>query len=230
MKKRSKAPSRSRSQSKKKQSAGKNVTSVQIARVSEMVSKNQPEYIKAVMRYAESYTVDPGASAIGVHIYRANTIYDVDVTIGGLQPPGFDDYMRLYSRFTVLGARAKVCFANTVLAEPAWSMNTVGISCLSTGSALADQEVYIANGDCNWTVMGRDYSTRTLTLEVDVAKFFGQNIWNDDVFSGSASADAARQCYFHVWSKGDEDLGLVHYTIEIEYDVAFRTINSKVFS
>jgi len=214
---------------KKARSTGKNHRSVTIANPSRMVANNRPEYIKTTLRYADFYVVDPGTNA-GVHIYRANTIYDCDVSIGGLQPVGFDQYMALYNRFTVTKARIKVVFTNTVLTTPTWTANAVGISLNTSGSAGTDADLYIANGDCNWSVMGRDYAPKTLTMEVDVGKYFATDIWNDDVFSGDASNDAARQCYFHVFSQGDADLGQVHYMVEIEYDVAFRGLKSASFS
>jgi len=213
-----------------KKSAGKNVTSVTVGSVSKMVSSNIPEYIKTTMRYGDITSIDPGITGPDVVIYRANSLFDPAVALGGDQPPGFDDYMRLYGRFTVLKARIKVVFANRVVSSPTWNLNVVGIALNTSGTALADVRNYLSCGDCNWTGMGRDYATRTLTLEVDVAKYFGQNIWADDIFSGSDSADCGRQCYFHIFTQGDVDVGAVRLAIEIEYDTAFRTIKTKTFS
>jgi hypothetical protein len=214
---------------KRGRTTGKNHKSVTIANPAKMVANNRPEYIKTTLRYADFYVVDPGTSA-GVHIYRANSLYDCDVSIGGLQPVGFDQYMGLYQKFTVTKARIKVVFTNTVLTTPTWTANVVGVSLNTSGSAGTEADLYIANGDCNWSVMGRDYASKTLTMEIDVAKYFATDIWNDDVFSGDVSQDCARQCYFHVFSQGDADLGQVHYMVEIEYDVAFRGLKSAAFS
>lgn len=213
-----------------KRSAGKNVTSVTVGSVKKMVSSNIPEYIKSTLRYADVTSIDPGVAGPAVVIYRANSLYDPEVATGGDQPPGFDDYMRLYGRFTVLKARIKVVFACSGTGFPSFNLNVIGIALNTSGSALGDVTNYLSCGDCNWTGIGKDYVTKTLTLEVDVAKYFGQNIWADDVYSGTDSADCARQCYFHIFTQADTDIPAVRLAIEIEYDVAFRTIKTKAFS
>lgn len=229
--KRSKSQAGKRTKKAKKgKSAGANHASVTIGGTSRMLTSNRPEYIKTVMRFGDTSTVDPGASTAGVYIYRANSIFDPSVTGGSLQPPAFDQYMALYQRFTVTKARIKVGFAQTVLTTPAWTLGVVGVALNTNGSPSGQADLYIANGDCNWTVVGRDYGTKTVTMEVDLQKYFATDIWNDDTFSGSVSADTARQCYWHIFCQGDEDMGLCHFVAELEYEVAFRNLKEVAFS
>lgn len=211
-------------------SAGRNANSVSLGGVAKMLANNRPEYIKTTLRYVDFDKIDPSAVSVAGHVYRANTVFDCDATTGTtpVKPPGFKEYIALYQRFTVTKARIKVSFTTANAGE--WTGAILGVSLNTQGTVAGSAEQYIGNGDCNWALIGRDSSTRTVTMEVDMRKYFAKDIWTEEQFSGSELGDAARQCYFHVFAQGDEDMGFVFYCAEIEYDIAFRTIKEVPFT
>jgi len=211
-------------------STGRNAASVTVGSAAKMLGNNRPEYIKTTLRYVDFSKVDPSDTAPGVHIYRANSVFDCDATDATtpVKPPGFKEYIALYQRFTVTKARIKVTFTAANAGE--WNAGIVGVSLNTNGGALGSAQLYIGNGDTNWALVGRDEGTRTVTMEVDMRKYFAKDIWTEEQFSGSALADTARQCYFHIFAEGDEDMGFVFYCAEIEYDIAFRTLKEVPFT
>jgi len=128
--------------------------------------------------------------------YRANDLYDPQVQVGGHQPLGFDQWMTLYSRFTVIKssiqfyARADLTHftsitlpgdANYSITNPPEFPHTVW-------------QLFQANSAPAGQVMGSVFG------EVDVAKHFGvpsdSILLGDSDFSGDVSASPASQCYY----------------------------------
>lgn len=71
----------------------------------------------ARLRYCEFVTLDAtalGSSGCLVHHFRANSPYDPNLTGAGHQPRGFDEQMRIYDHYTVLGSKITVHFESDV--------------------------------------------------------------------------------------------------------------------
>jgi hypothetical protein len=73
---------------------------------------------KAVrMRYADLIFLDASALGSGVptiHHFRANSVYDPDLTGTGHQPRGFDEHAALYDHYTVIGSKIRATFESDV--------------------------------------------------------------------------------------------------------------------
>lgn len=66
------------------------------------------------MRYADRYTLS--SNTVGVYDtihFRANDLYDPDYQTGGHQPRGFDEWMKFYDNFIVLGSKITIFATNT---------------------------------------------------------------------------------------------------------------------
>jgi hypothetical protein len=96
--------------------------------------------------YYDTITITSNAGVVAVHVFGSNCLFDPDITGGGHQPAGFDQYMALYQRYTVLRTRAKVTFFN----ESGVSF-LVGMVATDEVAALTDERQYIERGDNNWT-------------------------------------------------------------------------------
>lgn len=79
------------------------------------------------MTYVDGVTIPaaPSAGTAGTYAFRANSIYDPDLSGAGHQPMGRDVWASLYNHYLVLSARITVTFTPTVTSGVAFQ--TVGI-------------------------------------------------------------------------------------------------------
>ena len=52
--------------------------------------------------------MNPGAGDVATYNFRANSVFDPDVEVGGNQPPGFDQWGVFFNKYTVVSSRAKL--------------------------------------------------------------------------------------------------------------------------
>lgn len=71
-----------------------------------------PRTRRAKLKYYHAGFINPGANELGKYEFRANSVYDPDLTGGGHQPRGFDELMAHYDHFMVKGLTATVTFDN----------------------------------------------------------------------------------------------------------------------
>lgn len=74
-----------------------------------------PQSAKTQHTYGATVSLDPGLASYASHSFRANSLFDPDLTGAGHQPLGFDQYNAIYSQYTVTKTRIKV----TVLKDDA---------------------------------------------------------------------------------------------------------------
>lgn len=190
-----------------------------------LVGSAKPAWIKSTLIYYDIKGISSTAGVPAAYVFASNGLYDPDISGGGHQPAGFDQYMALYARYTVLKTRVKVTFFN----ESGTSM-VVGIVATDEGTALADERQYIERGDNNWTVLGVDGTPRTLTMEIDHSKQNARNIWNDDVYSGESGSNPADLDYVHLFMTPTSGSATVRARVELQFDVAFRECAYTVVS
>lgn len=67
-----------------------------------------PKKLCVAMKYVTDITVPSHEDGAAPYIFRLNSIYDPDVSSGGHQPYGHDEYASIYSKYCVIGAKVKV--------------------------------------------------------------------------------------------------------------------------
>lgn len=84
--------------------------------------------MRATLRYVDEWTLDVSdTTTIGGFAIRANSLYDPVYATGvSHQPRGFDQYMQLYSVYTVLGSKINVQFFYAGYQAPAVADATLG--------------------------------------------------------------------------------------------------------
>lgn len=60
------------------------------------------------LRWTQVNFFNPGAGTAATQVYRANSLFDPDVTGVGDQPPGFDQWGQFYSVYTVVSSKIKL--------------------------------------------------------------------------------------------------------------------------
>lgn len=192
------------------------------------------QYLKAILKYTDTVQMNPGAAGTANHyVFAANGLYDPNITGGGHQPAGFDQYMTLYELFTVTRAHIKVNFQSA----DSTNVQLVGIANRDLATTNPDFGVYIENGGFVWTRLGRAGSGNdicTLTQYMDMKKFgtYKDLIDNDDN-AGTDSTNPSELQYFHVvMAAGDAstDTAGGWITVEITYEVIFRQPRQASYS
>lgn len=70
-----------------------------------------PKSMTSILKYVQTVTLNANNSgAAAQHNFRANSIFDPDLTGTGTQPMGRDQFELLYDHYTVIGSRMKVQF------------------------------------------------------------------------------------------------------------------------
>jgi len=179
--------------------------------------------------YHEIFTIDPGASSVGVYAFRANGMYDPNYTSTGHQPYGFDQLMALYKHYAVLGSR---CTATII---PGGTMTAIpfilGIK-VSSNAAPATTNAQLLMEEPGW--VSKTYGNPSATNELSVAtgystsKFNGgltrREIMAKDSFCGLSNADPTDPVFFQVCfapAISSQDLPNITFQVRIEYTAAF---------
>lgn len=67
-----------------------------------------PKVKKYKLRYSAEVQIDASATQVAAYVFRCNSLYDPDFTGFGHSAYMFDDIMRLYRRYRVVGSKIKV--------------------------------------------------------------------------------------------------------------------------
>lgn len=184
--------------------------------------------VKTVLRYYDNFILDPAPGGVPAHrVWRANSVFDPDFTLGGHQARGFDQYIAMYDRYTVTGATIKVYADNN-----AEQSGMLCVAHVRNSSTLATKQSDImeygmktviplmaANSGSGGSVL------KTGTLHVDIAKFLGiRDLLDDDRCSGTDATNPAEAVDFHVsaFPINTGDANPVNIGVEIEYEVTFH--------
>lgn len=152
------------------------------------------------------------------HVFSCNGLYDPDITGVGHQPSGFDQVMALYDQYTVLKSTIRFDIFN----YDANLAMTAGIALMDNATVLVDYRAYIESGRSTWTAVtpfSGSHSLQTLRHEVTVSKFMGRpKVEDEDDLSGTASANPADQCYWHLWADSHgSDASAAYGLVVIDY-------------
>ena len=217
MPKRRRAPSRARRRPRRKLSYRKKKRS----------SYRRPVSVcKTVkLRYCDSITLDPGIATTAKHAFRANSIFDPDVTGTGHQPMGFDEMAALYTHYTVVGAKFSATFiSNSDSSNLGQAHCGVILEDNSTipvdYNEIKEQQRGVSGimkvPQSGPTRMSKTFSTR---------KFFcNKNPSLSDKYMANVTSTPTEQAYFIVWLAGISDAADAtgaFVDIQIDYLVRF---------
>ena len=197
------------------------------------------------MRYVDSnLTLDPGAGLITSSVYSANSLYDPDITATGHQPMGFDQWSKIYRRYTVLSSKITVrwnpvnggstttnvqpCYFGIMLDEP----GGLGTSSFSSINNLLESKHSLGyqTGGVVASANNRKYTFPYCVKYFNAKKYFNlSNTKDDDLISGKmgdfgTGASPGSEPRYVVWacSIDGNDPGSASLSIEIEYIAILR--------
>jgi len=177
----------------------------------------------ARLTYCDTFALDPGANVVAGKIFRANGLFDPDVSLGGHQPYGFDQLMSIYNRFIVLGSKI------TITAVPAQTTNAYMIAIklsdvasltTTTPTLLQEQPGYRYKLFTN----GQQPAIPRVISTYSARRMNRPGFMNNDQFLGTIGNDPNDQWFFHVLTCNPVpgiDNGAMTFNVRIDYIAKF---------
>lgn len=191
-----------------------------------------PNKLRTRVRYNEDITFNPAAGSIAAkNSFTLNGLYDPNITGTGHQPLGFDNFMGVYNKYTVISAVISVTAINyatgtdsavmgIIIADGGQTIPTATNDIIELGSQVS-YKYFICNSLA--TQHPLPMVKRKAWIHKELMRAYG-----DDTTNGDAGANPTQQLYATVFvgTTTGADLGNIECVINIEYDVEFH--NPKV--
>ena len=156
------------------------------------------------LRFCQEFSLASGVSVSSTKSFNANGMYDPDVSVGGNQPRGFDEWMSVYNHFNVVGSIIKVKATGGSNDAFVWGVTRVAAPGYMSGRALYDiLETRMQKG--MGTVTGdTTYLNTTRRNKLQIAKYsqkkeHGKNATSRSDLVGSNTANPTEHTCFDVW-------------------------------
>lgn len=172
------------------------------------------------LRYADTIAMNPGASgALNRYQFRANGMYDPDITSGGHQPLGFDQYMSMYNHFTVISSKITVTIPSTEGTYP--STFTLYLSDDATTAFTSQGEIIEQPGTVYKVTSGKHINPIVLSKTFNAKKDLGvSKPLSETAIRGNASADPTEIGVFNLFMQSLDptiDLAIIYAIVTIDY-------------
>jgi len=195
-----------------------------------------PDSTQSVHRYSQYVNLDPSMGAATKQVFRANSLYDPDLTGTGHQPMGRDELSAVYGHYLVTNAKITVTNLNfgSTNYPGAW-----GILLDDDGTVPNDAHAIIEQAGAKYRIFPNNYLasgvSSTLTCVFDASKFFHVKDPDDvkyeiGALTGTNPADGA---YFVLWVgplDSSSDLNGNAFEILIEYTTTWSERSTMVQS
>lgn len=188
------------------------------------------------LRYVDKLQKDVSAGGYSTQTYSANGINDPDVTNTGHQPIGFDEYMKFYNNYRVLGSKItfrQIFTSSTTNATPA--LVHIDGNQSNVATAFDSPQTFLENFGGIATFMSGNYDSahfipNTISRTFSAKKAFGPTWRSTSAFWGSDGYNPGTQYYYHIyfWSVDGNDPTGVNYLVQVDYIVEF--FNKKPIS
>ncbi len=181
-----------------------------------------PPMFRGKMFYQNQIVVLPTAATMSYNTYRANSVFDPDLSGVGTTVAGYAQAAAVYGRYRVLAVKAIVSFINRgsdgahvfVVACPE---NTIGTN---FAEAMAQRHVWqqpLAS------VGGAGVIKHEVSFPIH--KIYGvpqQQVRNEDDFAGLISSHPNNVVYLHIGAfNPGTSAGAVNFTVRLEFDVVW---------
>ena len=178
---------------------------------------------RTTLRYADYFTLNPVASGFAVYVLSANGMFDPNISGVGHQPRGFDQWMTMYKRYTVIGSKITIVCGNT---STATTSENILVSCfptMNTSVSLTQPYDMIEPKGTKWMAFTNGSTISTikpnpkLTNQINILKWLGKKDTDDDTISGLSSTNPDSQVYWMIvlGLDGSTDIAGINFTAEI---------------
>ena len=209
---------------------------------------NFPQSMKTQLRYTERIEFSPTGTGVNQYQFVGNGLYDPNLTGTGHQPRGFDQFMDVYKRFTVLGSTCTVQFmyegydgpslaasAGNLTQNRGTTSNVPALTPVAVGlhKALDDLSAgtYIQQMEKDRTswgyITGSSGQPCTLTMNGTTKEMFGKKfVVGSEGYTGTDAANPTDTWRWQIWAGRVSDdypqeLVKVVANVVIAYDCQF---------
>ena len=157
------------------------------------------------LKYTDFLTLDP-AGTLENYLYRGNSLFDPDLTGGGHQPLGRDQWVNFYSRYRVRASKIRVSFlprSNTTIDS---NIMIHVIPTLDAGSVSQQPRDLVEQPYSRWRLLGTANGTQNgvnLHNYMSTKKIMGIPDINTDDYASLMTTNPLRQWY---WNLGVQNL------------------------
>lgn len=175
------------------------------------------------LKFQQVRTLDPGIVGVpAIQVYRANSLFDPDLTATGHQPRGRDQLFTMFNNAVVIGCKITIEGSHT-----SGIHNTiVGIAVRASSTVETDINSYLESRNVKHTMLsgGSNTEPRKLSYKVNPNKFLGisKPLANSKVLN-TDTANPDTQCFFHIFAGPTEfvDSQPVHFNVQMEFTCVF---------
>lgn len=189
-----------------------------------------PDKLRVRLKYATSGTITSTTGSVGKQVFRANSIFDPDLTNAGHQPLYHDTFSSIYNHYSVIGSKIIIKLVNT-------STNTFQVVLIldddATTSTTLDTLTEQGHSRVRLlTPISGSRSSISLVGKWSARKVLGINPFNRD--SQQAAAFGANPTEISTWTIAASDLAggtnSITYQVVILYDVLLSELQTPVQS
>lgn len=194
--------------------------------VKHSINNGMPESMITKFRYSVTKTIDPTLGSSASKTFRANSLHDPDVEVGGTYPMGYRQLLDYYNAYMVIGSKITVKFCSTdntnktptvmgILVADQTSLPTTAANMLlenknnKTKIQVAQQQSYTGGP----TTVHNNWSMK---------KWFGikNPLDNTYGYGAQAGSNATHEAYYIVYEgdlTGGVDLSQTYMVVTIDY-------------
>lgn len=187
-----------------------------------------PTSIIVKMRYAESFSINPASTGLASEYnFCANGVYDPNLTGGGHQPMGFDQWSTNYNHYRVLGSRITIrpiLDSTTSPTPPVYAgvqlQDTTGRLTTKDIDFLMEQKGIAGGGFGILHMVNRE--PKAVSAKFSARKFFANS--TDQDMNAPVTSNPVEQAIFTCYALGAYsgiDPPAVYFQATIDYIVKF---------
>ncbi len=181
------------------------------------------------MRYCDQIQLDPAIGAVANHVFRANSIFDTDLTGTGYQPYSHDTYQTIYDHYRVVGSRIRVVFMSRG-ANTSQFAGVCGVRLDDDATLVTNPSQIMETQKSGWKTFG-DIASPSVTLwsNYSAKKFHGAQRANSDDTQAQFGANPVELAHFHVWATGQrstDDAATLDCQVQIDFIVLVSEVRN----
>lgn len=179
--------------------------------------KGFPKKLLMTHTYCDVFNYNTGAAGVlTVRQFRANGMFDPDITGTGHQPYYFDQMSAVYDHYTVIGSRI---ILRVLKSDNTQYPTTVGIFVNDDSTVTPSITGLLEHPSSVHTIVGNSDQRATLIRNWSAKKTFGGTVLSNDNLQGSPTADPTEQSVFTIFidSTSSAQQTSVTMDITIEY-------------
>lgn len=180
------------------------------------------------LRYSENIALNPAAGSLTSYQFAANGMYDPNISGTGHQPMGFDQWMTVYRKYTVIGSKINVRYiptTTTATVPGAFGVITSRdptFPYTSTDALVESGRSGLSYRMAGTPITGASVTDLSVTKKLDVKKYFGVSaILSEIDYSGNTGQNPGQLVRYFIWL-GDQtgtsvDVPEYRFQVTIDY-------------